>query len=144
MEPPITQEEIDKRADKDTRIRYINDLMSQFAGIDDKAVKLTIFKSLLGDTIGNPEVISYLQDYIDELIAAKNKAKETKRRDSKNSDTTTDTESTETSDDMNLPPLEEMQKEEAKEALVETAELIEDEEDDSYLPSFDELGIDEE
>lgn len=144
MEPPITQEEIDKRADKDTRIRYINDLMGQFADIDDKAVKLTIFKSLLGDTIGNPEVISYLQDYIDELIAAKNKAKETKQRDSKNSNTTADTESTEASDDINLPSLEAMQKEEAKEALVETAELIEDEEDDSYLPSFDELGIDKE
>lgn len=144
MEAPITQEEIDKRADKDTRIRYINDLMGQFADIDDKAVKLTIFKSLLGDTIGNPEVISYLQDYIDELIAVKNKAKETKPSESKNGDTAIDTESTEASDDMNLPSLEAMQKEEAKEALVETAELIEDEEDDSYLPSFDELGIDKE
>lgn len=144
MEPPITQEEIDKRADKDTRIRYINDLMGQFADIDDKAVKLTIFKSLLGDTIGNPEVISYLQDYIDELIAVKNKAKETKPSESENGDTAIDTEATEASDDINLPSLEAMQKEEAKEALVETAELIEDEEDDSYLPSFDELGIDKE
>lgn len=145
MEAPITQEEIDKRADKDTRIRYINDLMGQFADIDDKAVKLTIFKSLLGDTIGNPEVISYLQDYIDELIAVKNKAKETKPSESKNGDTAIDTETTEASDDdMNLPSLEAMQKEEAKEALVETAELTEDEEDDSYLPSFDELGIDKE
>lgn len=144
MEAPITQEEIDKRADKDTRIRYINDLMGQFADIDDKAVKLTIFKSLLGDTIGNPEVISYLQDYIDELIAVKNKAKETKSSESKNGDTAIDTETTEASDDMNLPSLEAMQKEEAKEALVETAELTEDEEDDSYLPSFDELGIDKE
>ena len=45
---------------------------------------------------------------------------------------------------MNLPSLEAMQKEEAKEALVETAELTEDEEDDSYLPSFDELDIDKE
>lgn len=144
MESPITQEEIDKRADKDTRIRYINDLMGQFADIDDKAVKLTIFKSLLGDTIGNPEVISYLQDYIDELIAVKNKAKETKPREAKNSDTAIDTETPEASDDMNLPSLEAMQKEEAKEALVETAELTEDEEDDSYLPSFDELDIDKE
>ena len=144
MEAPITQEEIDKRADKDTRIRYINDLMDQFADIDDKAVKLTIFKSLLGDTIGNPDVISYLQDYIDELIAVKNKTKETKPSESENGDTAIDTEETEASDDMNLPSLEAMQKEEAKEALVETAELTEAEEDDSYLPSFDELDIDKE
>jgi len=141
MEAPITQEELDKRANKDTRIRYINDLMSQFADIDDKAVKLMIFKSLLGDTIGNPEVITYLQDYIDTLEADKNKTKE--KHDDKAAEVATpepEASPDEYADsDIELPSLEDLETKESKDVLVETAEV--DEEDDSYLPSPEELGL---
>lgn len=139
MEAPITQEEIDRRANKDNRIRYINDLMAQFADIEDKAIKLKIFKSLLNDVIGSPEVISYLQEYIDTLEAAKEKEKEKVKAPTASKESSASPE-VEAPLEPELPPLEAVQNKEEKEFLVETAASVEDD-DDSYLPSPEELAL---
>jgi len=145
MQAPITQEELDRRSNNDNRLRYISDIMGQLSDIDDKVVKLSILKSMLVDTIGNPEVINYIQQYIDTLIADKKKNDDKKTTKNKNDkkDITTDEDDISLPEDDELPPLENLQTEESqddKEVLFETK--IDDEEDDSYLPSPEELGLD--
>lgn len=133
MQAPITQEELDRRANNDTRLRYISDIMQQLGDIEDKVIKLEIIKSLLGDVIGNPEVISYIHDYIDTL-----KAKEEENNE-KADDNNSEDIAFESDSGAELPPLESFYQEETKDSLNETAE---DEEEDSYLPTPEELGLD--
>ena len=145
MQAPITQEELDRRSNNDNRLRYISDIMGQLSDIDDKVVKLSILKSMLVDIIGNPEVINYIQQYIDTLIADKKKNDDKKTTKNKNDkkDITTDEDDISLPEDDELPPLENLQTEESqddREVLFETK--IDDEEDDSYLPSPEELGLD--
>lgn len=133
MQAPITQEELDRRANNDTRLRYISDIMQQLGDIEDKIIKLEILKSLLGDVIGNPEVISYIHDYIDTL-----KAKEEENNEKADDNNSEDIDF-ESDSGAELPPLESFYQEETKDSLNETAE---DEEEDSYLPTPEELGLD--
>jgi hypothetical protein len=144
MEAPITQEELDRRANNDTKLGSIRDIMAQLSDIEDKTVRLNILKSLLGDAIGNPEVTSYIQEYIDDLVEAKKKDEEkNKAKDKSGSSVETELSlEPEEEADPNLPPLEALKKEdetEQKEFLIETKEA---DEEDSYLPTPEELGLD--
>jgi len=140
MQAPITQEEIDRRANNDNRIRYINDLMGQFTDIEDKTIKLTIFKSLLSGALENPEVISCIQEYIDDLSEAKEKLSN-KKSVAAESIPEEEIVPEEENADIELPPLESLETtEEQKETLVETKE---EEAEDSYLPTPEELGLDD-
>lgn len=67
MQAPITQDEIDKRENKDNRIRYVGDIMSQLEIIDDNAAKLKILKSLMAEVINDPDVMQTIQDQIDKI-----------------------------------------------------------------------------
>lgn len=140
MQAPVTQEELDRRANNDNRLRYINDIMQQLGDIEDKIIKLEILKSLLGDVIGNPEVISYIHDYIDTLKATE-EANNEKADDNNSEDIAfeSDSGSDISEHEAELPPLESFYQEETKDILNETAE---DEEEDSYLPTPEELGLD--
>lgn len=130
MQAPVTQEELDRRTNTDNRIRYIGDLMQQLSDIEDKATKLKIYKALLGDAVNDPEVIGYLQEYIDKIEAEAKKA-------NKPTDATDDS----SSDELPMPDaLESHKTENSGEILVE--ETLEEDEDDSYLPSPDELDLD--
>lgn len=71
MQTPVTQEELDRRQNNDNRTRYIGDIMNQLGDIEDKAVKLKIYKTLLSQVINDPEIISIIQKYIDSLENAK-------------------------------------------------------------------------
>ena len=130
MQAPVTQEELDRRTNTDNRIRYIGDLMQQLSDIEDKATKLKIYKALLGDAVNDPEVIGYLQEYIDKIEAEAKKAE-------KPTDATDDS----SNDELPMPDaLESRKTETSGEILVE--ETLEEDEDDSYLPSPDELDLD--
>lgn len=146
MQAPITQEELDRRANNDTRLSYINDIMQQLGDIDDKVTKLSIFKLLLSNTIGNPEIITLIQNYIDDLVAEKEKKENAAKSDKKIASTSEENilPQEELADsDLDLPKLEELedfQKDEDKQSLFETA-AVEEAADDSYLPSPDELNL---
>lgn len=151
MQEPVTQEEKDKREATDNRIRYIGDLMSQMADVEDKIVRLKIYKSLISSSVNDPEVMSYLQDYIEKLEkeeADKNKGKS----DDKDLDLSSEEENS--SDVDMFANEEENEEEESNDSLPSMAELehfdntVEEEEkdiinekteDDDYLPSPDML-----
>ena len=118
MQKPVTQEEMDRRTNTDNRIRYVSDIMNQLTDIEDKSTKLKIYKALLSDVVNDPEVISYIQTYIDSL--------EIKKEETSNEDSEENTE------------LEESIEVTEKEILLEEEEV---KEEDSFLPSADDLGL---
>ena len=68
MQAPVTQEELDRRENARNRMGVINDIMSQIGNVvEDNTTKVKILKSLLSTAVTDPEVITILQDYIDEL-----------------------------------------------------------------------------
>jgi hypothetical protein len=163
MQAPITQEEIDKRTNKDNRIRYIQDIMQQLSDIDDPSTKLKMLKTLLAPVVNDSEVIDILQEYIDKL----DKENEAKQVKSDNKDKTPLPEKPETAEEptpmpkFDNTPEEENNSEQPEETPEqqnnnETApeqntpeqasEVIEptnteNNNDDSYLPSPNELGV---
>ena len=51
MQAPITQEDITRRENNETKIRYIGDLMTQLNDIDNPTARLKILKILLVNII---------------------------------------------------------------------------------------------
>lgn len=134
MQAPTTQEELDRRTNTDNRIRYVGDLMNQLTDIEDKTVKLKIYKALLTSAVNDSEVIGYLQSYIEKLEA---------EAEGQNADAAGGADRSEAE----LPDLsaEEPTEEAALEAFeVDDKQLITEDgaDEDSYLPSPDDLGID--
>lgn len=123
MQEPVTQEELDRRTNTDNRIRYVGDLMQQLTDIDDKAIKLKIYKSLISGVVSDAEVINYLQDYIDSI--SNNNANE-QTEDASEEEAT-----------LELDSNESLENSENKDIILEDSS----EDDDSYLPSPDELGL---
>ena len=128
MQAPVTQEELDRRTNTDNRIRYVGDLMQQLSDIEDKATKLKIYKALLGSAINDPEVIGYIQAYIDTLEKSKDP-------DASGDDTADESLKFDSGDE--LPALEAFEPNTSLEVIVE-----DDSEEESYLPSPDELELD--
>lgn len=124
MQEPVTQEELDRRTNTDNRIRYVGDLMQQLTDIDDKSVKLKIYKSLISGVVNDPEVISYLQDYIDSIS---NKDENEQTEDMSEEEATLELDANESVENNELQDI-----------------ILEDNsgDDDSYLPSPDDLGLD--
>lgn len=134
MQAPTTQEELDRRTNTDNRIRYVGDLMNQLTDIEDKTVKLKIYKALLTSAVNDSEVIGYLQSYIEKLEA---------EAEGQNADAASGADGS----DAELPDLSaaEPTEEAALEAFeVDDKQLITEDgaDEDSYLPSPDDLGID--
>lgn len=71
MQPPVTQEELDKRDNTSSKIQISDDVMRMVGEIEDPIIKLKILKSLLSNAIANSEVIDLIQEQIDNLELAK-------------------------------------------------------------------------
>lgn len=72
MQPPVTQEELDKRENTSALIGMADDVLRVVGdAIEDDVTKLKITKSLLATAISNNEVIDLIEDYIDEVEQAK-------------------------------------------------------------------------
>lgn len=68
MQPPTTQEEVDRRDNKASNIQIVSDIMNLVSdGIEDQVLKTEILKSLLADTVNNEDVLQLIQKQIDEL-----------------------------------------------------------------------------
>lgn len=148
MQPPVTQEELDRRTNTDNRIRYVGDVMNQLSEIEDKATKLKIQKALLSGIINDSEVIQLLDQYIDSLEVPENPEEDDQPTENGlDIDDTTESSDFDLSpsegDDGDLPSPEELSLEsfyvdENKDLLLEG----DDSENDSYLPSAEDLGMD--
>lgn len=144
MQPPITQDELDRRTNTDNRIRYIGDVMNQLGDITNPVIKLKILKSLLTTVVNDPEVISYVQEQIDEL---ENENEEAEEKTEESSSTPREEESDmpafereDEEETTSLPPT--LPQEQTEETPVETPIEDEETEEDSFLPSPEELGFD--
>lgn len=131
MQAPVTQEELDRRDNKRNKVGVINDIMQQLGEIQNPIIKLKILKSLLADSLTDVEVISLLQQQIDELEVLGIKETE-EGEEQPEPQLSTPVESPEPV--VPETPEEETQPEEAPEAPAEDEE--------SYLPSAEELGVD--
>lgn len=67
MQPPTTQEEVDRRENLSSKVGLVRDIMDTLGDIENITTKLKILKSLLSSTISDTEVIQLLQDEIDTL-----------------------------------------------------------------------------
>lgn len=99
MNPPVTQEEIDKRENLSNRIRNISDIMNTLSDISNPSIKLNILKSLLSGCISDTAVLELIQDQIDELEKEKSKT-DNDSKDNKSNDNNNSNEETTASDDI--------------------------------------------
>lgn len=70
MQPPTTQEEIDRRDNISSKIGITSDIMNMLTDIEDPATRLKILKILLSNVITDPELIEVIQAEIDKLEAS--------------------------------------------------------------------------
>lgn len=67
MQPPVTQEDVDKRDNKSAQVQLTSDIMNMLTDVEDQTARLKILKSLLSDIVTDDEVISELQQQIEVL-----------------------------------------------------------------------------
>lgn len=135
MQAPVTQEELDRREDMRNRMGVINDILSQTnQAVKDDVLKLKILKSLLSTAVSDPEVISLLQEQIDKLEETPEEEQSIDKKDDEKIDVNIE------ADRPSRPRPSFMKSEEETTEVEEPAETASAEED-SYLPSPEELGI---
>lgn len=154
MQSPLTQEEVDKRANSDNRIRYVSDVMQQLSDIEDPVIKLKILKSLLASVVNDVEIIGYIQEQIDKL---ENENEASNKQDEKSDDNEPKISPEEPEEKgpesvglMDITPEEPMQELEPEEEMPSEETIAPIEEptgsnvdiEDSYLPNPAELGFD--
>ena len=162
MQEPATQEQKDRREATDNRIRYISDVMNQLTDVDDKVIKLKIYKALISSSVNDPEVISLLESYIDSLEPKEEASKEqietsggsessgggldlgadsapTIEPPADNNDSLPEVPLDMGGSEPVTPeaPMEAFSNDEDKDILLEDEDA-----DDSYLPSAEDLGVD--
>lgn len=64
---PTTQEEIDRRENLSNKVQLTSDIMNMLSDIEDPQAKLRILKSLLSNVIDDNDILSIIQEQIDEL-----------------------------------------------------------------------------
>ena len=67
MQPPVTQEEIDKRDNLSSEIDIVRNILDMTSDIEDPVTKLKILKTLLSQTTSNQAVTELVQDEIERL-----------------------------------------------------------------------------
>ena len=155
MQTPITQEELDRRENMRNRMGVNQDVMNLVNGVvDDTIIKAKIVKSLLAQSLTNPEVIDLLQEHIDALEEAKKEEKESKKNPKKEKEEPemppmerepSPMDEFEREIGFSNEPTEEPSEETSEEPSEETNPDVGGEEtieapSDSYLPSPNELG----
>lgn len=76
MQPPVTQEELDKRQNISSMIGIADDVLRLLDTVEDPIAKLKITKSLLANSITNQETLQLVQDYLDQLEKEKEEEEE--------------------------------------------------------------------
>lgn len=79
MLPPTTQEEVDRQENMANKVALVSDIMSTLTDIETPITKLKILKSLLSNSLNDPDVIQLVEDEItamETLMEAQNEAEE--------------------------------------------------------------------
>lgn len=153
MQSPLTQEELDRRSNKDNRVRYISDIMNQLSDkIETKSTKLKIVKNLLAPVVDDAEVLACIDDEIALNEKEEEKAREAQTASEENTRTETppeqNAEISSESPDMSRPAPrlagteEEPDLSNESEFEATTPPPTSEPSGDSYIPSPAELGID--
>ncbi len=69
---PTTQEEIDRRDNLSNKVQLVSDIMNMMSDIQDVPTKLKVLKTLLANTIDDPDVVALIQEYIEKLETENN------------------------------------------------------------------------
>lgn len=144
IQPPVTKDEQERRANNDNRIRYVGDIMQQFNDVDDPLFKLKLDKLLLAPVINDSDVLTLLQEKIDEL-EEENKPEEETEEVSSSKEEQKEKEDLNRNIPSSMPTLsdtEESEKEMGEIATEEQSMEPVEEIEDSYMPSPEELGQD--
>lgn len=64
---PTTQEELDRRENLSNKVQLTSDIMNMLSDIEEPQAKLKILKSLLSNVIDDTDILSIIQEQIDEL-----------------------------------------------------------------------------
>lgn len=173
MQPPITQEELDRRDNMANHIRVTSDIINTLSNeIDTKSTRLKVIKALVSPMVNDGEIIGLIQDEIDKVEKEEEGDKKEFREEEFDREISPmesgpreepsfslgDLEEPEIERE-ELPPVRDMEMEKETPELApitpetdiveedikpdESKELlIEAEEEDDYLPSPSELGVD--
>lgn len=147
---PLTQEEIDRKDNERNEMGIISDILNQNSGLEiNDLLKLKIYKELISPTVNNPEIVTLIQEAIDELEKKEQakKEKESDKTEEKTIETTSSKKRKSDSDpfkdfentlgisqEPESSSESEIESEEESEVTTETSA-----ENDSYLPSPNEL-----
>lgn len=72
MQPPTTQEEMDRRDNMSNKIAVATDIMNLLAEVEDASAKLRILKALLSNIVYDQDIINIIQEQIDLLEEQEN------------------------------------------------------------------------
>ncbi len=67
MQPPTTQEEIDRRDNTASHVQIVSDIMNLLSDVENPIIKMKILKDLISNVITDTEVISLLQNEIENM-----------------------------------------------------------------------------
>lgn len=136
MQPPVTQDDIDRRQNNDSRVRYVSEVLNILGQDISQVASLKIKKSLLNPIVNDPEVMAIIDDEIEKL-------EETENADELES-STPDVPSKPNNEESKPLPRRKQQDNEATnnqpELPIENEQEVGEQESD-YLPSFSDLNM---
>lgn len=138
MQPPTTQEEIDRRENVASKVQIVNDIMNLLSDIEDPIIKTKILKNLISTVITDDEVISLIDEQINTLEGEEAEAKLPSETSSESDEDIFGglSDESSSSEPLNLDAQLGLSNE------FETGEESTEESEENTLPTPEELGVD--
>ena len=125
MQSPVTQEEIDRKADLSNTLRNVSDIMNTLQDVQTVSSKLKILKSLLSECLADQDITDILQKEIEKLEKEEKGEEEPKEENNDSgleaADSFEDTGSYENSGGSNFDPLSREMEEPSEDNFEETS-----------------------
>jgi hypothetical protein len=128
MQPPVTQEDIDRRESQSTKVQLTSDIMDMLSDIEEPISRLRILKNLLVNIVNDNDIIEEIQSQINTL-------------EEKNSEEITDTADVMTKENDIVTDDNNVDNPEESPIYFDTDDTDELPKDEVVLPSAEELGI---
>lgn len=128
MQPPVTQEDIDRRESQSTKVQLASDIMDMLSDIEEPISRLRILKNLLVNIVNDNDIIEEIQSQINTL-------------EEENSEEITDTTDVMTKENELVTDENNVDNQEESPIYFDTDDADEPSKDEVVLPSAEELGI---
>lgn len=128
MQPPVTQEDIDRRESQSTKVQLTSDIMDMLSDIEEPISRLRILKNLLVNIVNDNDIIEEIQSQINTL-------------EEENSEEITDTTDVMTKENELVTDENNVDNQEESPIYFDTDDADEPSKDEVVLPSAEELGI---